>query len=198
MMVCAHICDFIHRTRTSNRVGIKTGGTAGGLIGKAGRRLILGLSLLKNTDQSHRMAQMQPGLIQRASERWTSPAQSYCESTWSGFKSRFYLLVWIMNLTSHKFSFLIYKLGTFTELWGLKKKKYMWSHSHSAWPQTPFRLVTLVPQTPNIKLRCCVRLGRHSLTSKFQKLQNLGFWGSLYFGGHSRISLLSFYCFPSL
>lgn len=123
MMVCAHICDFIHRTRTSNRVGIKTGGTAGGLIGKAGRRLILGLSLLKNTDQSHRMAQMQPGLIQRASERWTSPAQSYCESTWSGFKSRFYLLVWIMNLTSHKFSFLIYKLGTFTELWGLKKKK---------------------------------------------------------------------------
>lgn len=144
-MMCAHICDFVHRTRTSNRVGIKTGGKVGGLTGKAGRRLILGLSLLKNTDQSH-------------SERWTSPAQSYCESTWSGFKSQFYLLVWIMNLTSHKFSFLICKLGTFTELWGLKKKKKMWSHSHSAWPQTPFRLVTLFPQIPNIKLRCCVRL----------------------------------------
>lgn len=180
-MICAHICDFIYRTRTSNRVGIKTGGKAGGLTGKAGRRLILGLSLLKHTDQSHRMAQMQPGLIQRASERWTSPAQSYCESTWSGFKSQFYLLVWIMNLTSHKFSFLIYKLGTFTELWGLKKKKKnMWSHSHSAWPQTPFRLVTLFPQIPNIKLRCCVRLEDipsppNSRTSKLRFLRQFVF-----------------------
>ena len=38
MMMCAHICDLIHRTRTSSRVGIKTGGKAGNLIGKAGGR----------------------------------------------------------------------------------------------------------------------------------------------------------------
>ena len=45
MMIWAHICDFIHRTRTSNRIGIKTGGKADALTGKAGRRLILVLNL---------------------------------------------------------------------------------------------------------------------------------------------------------
>lgn len=75
MMICAHISDFIYRTRTPNRSGVRTGGK-GRWFNWEGRKMAdTRTEPLRNTDQSRRMAQMEPELIQRASEQmnWPSP-----------------------------------------------------------------------------------------------------------------------------